>query len=85
MQKLAKVSKDGRKVDYTKEVRLSNEEDAPMTLAVDRPVSRDSSAWNDDQGKRLITGVNSSSSSIQGGSNDHCRVYSYGDKEWGTC
>jgi len=38
-QKLAKVSRDARKVRYVNELRLSNQEDAPMTMAVDRPVS----------------------------------------------
>ena len=38
-KKLAKVAKDGRRVKYTSEIKLSNEEDAPMTLAVDRKVS----------------------------------------------
>lgn len=38
-QKLAKVSKDARNVKYINELKLSNEEDAPMTFAVDREVS----------------------------------------------
>ncbi|OCF38627.1 prolactin regulatory element-binding protein [Kwoniella heveanensis CBS 569] len=65
--KVAKVSKDGRDVKYKSEVLLSNEEDAPMTIAVDTA------------GKQLITGINASSSSVQEGSNDHCRVYSFSD------
>ncbi len=35
---MAKVAKDGRKVKYTGEIKLSSEEDAPMTLALDREV-----------------------------------------------
>ena len=33
------MSHDGQKVDYTNEIKLSSEEDAPMTIAVDRKVS----------------------------------------------
>jgi hypothetical protein len=32
------VSKDGKELKYLDELKLSNEEDAPMTLAVSRPV-----------------------------------------------
>ncbi|ORY34349.1 quinon protein alcohol dehydrogenase-like superfamily [Naematelia encephala] len=63
--KLAKVNKDGRAVKYTAETKFSAEEDAPMTLAVDR------------EGKRLVTGVNASSSSIKQGRNEHVRVFEY--------
>jgi len=27
-----------------------------------------------------VTGINGSSSSVQAGRNDHCRVYTYGDE-----
>ncbi|WVF66218.1 hypothetical protein IAT40_000958 [Kwoniella sp. CBS 6097] len=66
--KVAKVSKDGKDVKYRSEVLLSNEEDAPMTIAVDTA------------NKHLVTGINASSSSVQEGSNDHCRIYSYSDE-----
>ncbi|GFZ50719.1 hypothetical protein JCM24511_08477 [Saitozyma sp. JCM 24511] len=65
--KLAKVSKDGKELKYLDELKLSNEEDAPMTLAVSRPT------------KQLITGINAASSSIQAGKNPQCRVFSYED------
>ncbi|KAI9635934.1 WD40-repeat-containing domain protein [Dioszegia hungarica] len=65
--KLAKVSKDARNVKYINELKLSSEEDAPMTIAVDR------------ESKQLITGINASSSSIQAGKNEQCRVYSYAE------
>ena len=41
-QKACKVSKDGRSVKYTAEIKLSNEEEAPMTMAVDRKASHTS-------------------------------------------
>lgn len=80
------MSHDGQKVDYINELKLSNEEDAPMTLAVDRKVSlaaRTSwiSANARSQGKNLVTGINESETSIKGGKNDHTRLYSYGDNE----
>ncbi|WVR03459.1 hypothetical protein IAU60_000450 [Kwoniella sp. DSM 27419] len=65
--KVCKVSSDGKNVKYLSELALSNDEDAPMTLAVDRA------------GKHLVTGINASSSSVQEGTNDHCRVYSFSD------
>ncbi|WWD22371.1 hypothetical protein CI109_106862 [Kwoniella shandongensis] len=65
--KLCKVSKDGRSVRYITEVALSNDEDAPMTLAVDR------------QAKQLVTGINASSSAVKEGSNDHVRAYAYNE------
>ena len=37
-QRLAKASKDGRKLESQVELILSNEEDAPMILAMDRAV-----------------------------------------------
>lgn len=86
-QKLAKVSHDGQKLDYANELKLSSEEDAPMTMAVDRKVGDlfarepgDGGA-NSGQGKNLVTGVNASQSSIEGGSNDHARLYSFKDNE----
>lgn len=38
-QKLCDVSKDGRRVKKVFELALSSEEDAPMTMALDRAVS----------------------------------------------
>ncbi|ORX34646.1 WD40-repeat-containing domain protein [Kockovaella imperatae] len=66
--KACKVSKDGRNVKYTTELRLSSEEDAPMTMAVDR------------KSGQLVTGINSAEASVKAGSNEHCRVYSYQDE-----
>jgi hypothetical protein len=40
-QKICTVSHDGQDVVYKSELKLSNEEDAPMTMAVDRKVCRD--------------------------------------------
>ncbi|WVW81734.1 hypothetical protein I302_103730 [Kwoniella bestiolae CBS 10118] len=67
--KVCKVTPDGRSVKYLSEYTLSNEEDAPMTLAVNR------------DSKQLITGVNGSSSIVKEGKNEHCRVYSYSDEK----
>lgn len=39
VQKLCNVSKDGRDVKQKFELSLSSEEDAPMTMALDRAVS----------------------------------------------
>lgn len=56
-----------------------------MTIAIDRAVRhlRESryrrKKLTDVQGKKVVTGVNASSSSIQGGRNEHCRLYSYAD------
>jgi prolactin regulatory element-binding protein len=68
-------------VVYKNELKLSNEEDAPMTMAVDRKVRQVQMAKYraDVQGKKLITGVNSSQQSVESGSNDHARVYSFAD------
>ncbi|WWC58074.1 uncharacterized protein I303_100609 [Kwoniella dejecticola CBS 10117] len=66
--KVCKVSKDGKSVNYLSEFTLSSEEDAPMTLAIDKA------------GKQLITGVNASSSIVKEGNNQHCRVYKYSDE-----
>ncbi|WVQ76361.1 hypothetical protein IAR50_006026 [Cryptococcus sp. DSM 104548] len=60
--KLCNVSKDGKKLKYLTELALSNDEDAPMTMAVDRA------------SKQLVTGINASQASIQSGVNDHVRV-----------
>ncbi|WWD05890.1 hypothetical protein V865_003974 [Kwoniella europaea PYCC6329] len=67
--KVCKVTKDGKSVKYLSEYTLSNEEDAPMTLAIDR------------NSKQLITGVNGSSSLVKEGKNEHCRVYTYSDEK----
>ncbi|WWC85756.1 uncharacterized protein L201_000622 [Kwoniella dendrophila CBS 6074] len=67
--KVCKVSKDGKSLKYLSENTLSNEEDAPMTLAIDKA------------GKQLITGVNGSSSLVKEGKNKHCRIYSYSDEK----
>ncbi|ODN97087.1 hypothetical protein I350_08067 [Cryptococcus amylolentus CBS 6273] len=67
--KLCNVSKDGKKLKYLNELSLSNDEDAPMTMAVDRA------------SKQLVTGINASQESIQSGVNDNVRVYSYGDEK----
>ncbi|WVQ93840.1 hypothetical protein IAU59_000918 [Kwoniella sp. CBS 9459] len=66
--KVAKVSKDGKEVNYKSEILLSNEEDAPMTMAVNTA------------SKQLITGINASPSSVQDGTNEHCRIYSFSDE-----
>ncbi|KAK1926221.1 quinon protein alcohol dehydrogenase-like superfamily [Papiliotrema laurentii] len=68
--KQARIAKDGRKVKYISEIKLSSEEDAPMTIAVDRA------------SKQLVTGINASSSSIQQGTNEQCRLYSYADDKF---
>lgn len=65
--KLCKVSKDGKDLSYLTELALSNDEDAPMTMAIDKET------------KSIITGINASSSAVQAGNNDHCRVYSFSD------
>ncbi|WVQ80404.1 hypothetical protein IAT38_002509 [Cryptococcus sp. DSM 104549] len=65
--KLCKVSKDGKNLRYVSELTLSNEEDAPMTMAVDRA------------DKKIITGINTSASDIKDGHNKHCRVYGYNE------
>ncbi|KIR30045.1 prolactin regulatory element-binding protein [Cryptococcus deuterogattii 99/473] len=65
--KLCKVSKDGRDLSYLTELALSNDEDAPMTMAIDKET------------KSIVTGINASSSAVQAGNNDHCRVYSFSD------
>ncbi|KAK8845425.1 hypothetical protein IAR55_006138 [Kwoniella newhampshirensis] len=65
--KLCKVSKDGRSVRYITEVGLSNDEDAPMTVTVDR------------EARQLVTGINASSSAVKEGANDHVRVYAYSE------
>ncbi|AAW46170.1 hypothetical protein CNBK1430 [Cryptococcus deneoformans B-3501A] len=65
--KLCKVSKDGKYLSYLAELPLSNDEDAPMTMAIDKET------------KRIVTGINGSSSAVQAGNNDHCRVYSFSD------
>ncbi|WRT63668.1 uncharacterized protein IL334_000591 [Kwoniella shivajii] len=66
--KVCKVTKDGKSVKYLSEHVLSNEEDAPMTISIDRT------------GKQLITGVNASSSNVKEGKNEHCRVFGYSDE-----
>jgi hypothetical protein len=52
-----------------------------MTMAVDRKVRQVQIAKYraDVQGNKLITGVNSSQQSVESGSNDHARVYSFAD------
>ncbi|WVQ91407.1 hypothetical protein IAS59_005205 [Cryptococcus gattii] len=65
--KLCKVSKDGKDLSYLIELALSNDEDAPMTMAIDKET------------KSIVTGINASSSAVQAGNNDHCRVYSFSD------
>lgn len=55
-----------------------------MTMAVDRKVSAElvvtsESEEPNKQGKKLITGINTSQQSVESGSNDHARVYSYED------
>lgn len=40
VQKLCKVSKDGRQLQQIYEASLHDDEDAPMTLALDRPVRK---------------------------------------------
>ncbi|BEJ04864.1 hypothetical protein CcaverHIS641_0206810 [Cutaneotrichosporon cavernicola] len=66
--KLVDVSRDGRRIKDVYELRLSSEEDAPMTLALDRATSQ------------LVTGINASQESIEGGKNEQCRTFSYADK-----
>ncbi|KAL7420728.1 hypothetical protein Q5752_004679 [Cryptotrichosporon argae] len=63
--KLANVSPDGRQLTYINELTLSRDEDAPMTLAVDRA------------GKRLVTGINAARVALEQGENAQCRVYTY--------
>ncbi|KAK4688290.1 prolactin regulatory element-binding protein, partial [Tremellales sp. Uapishka_1] len=83
--KLCKVSKDGKKIDYANELHLSMDEDAPMTMDVDRSVGacpeHAKIANVNLKTKQLITGINASSSSIKEGSNQHCRVFSYADEK----
>ncbi len=57
-----------------------------MTLAVDRTVSlriqvRDICAESK-QSSQLVTGINGSSSSVQAGKNEQCRIYSYADEKF---
>ncbi|WWC66884.1 uncharacterized protein I206_100791 [Kwoniella pini CBS 10737] len=66
--KVCKVTKDGKSVNYLSEFTLSSEEDAPMTLSIDKT------------GKQMITGVNASSSIVKDGNNQHCRVYKYSEE-----
>lgn len=35
------------------------------------------------KGKKLITGINSSQQSVESGSNDHARIYSFEEEKWG--
>ncbi|RXK39100.1 prolactin regulatory element-binding protein [Tremella mesenterica] len=65
--KLCRVSKDGRNVKYINELKLSGDEDAPMTLAIDR------------NNKQLITGINASAASVREGKNEQCRTFSFGN------
>jgi prolactin regulatory element-binding protein len=67
--KLVDVSRDGRRVKDVYELGLSSEEDAPMTLALDRATSQ------------LVTGINASQATIEGGKNEQCRVFSYADNK----
>ncbi|OXC81751.1 prolactin regulatory element-binding protein [Cryptococcus neoformans var. grubii Br795] len=67
--KLCKVSKDGKSLSYLTELALSNDEDAPMTMAIDKKTTS------------IVTGINGPSSAIQAGNNDHCRVYSFSDNK----
>ena len=52
------MSKDGKELKYLDELKLSNEEDAPMTLAVSRPVSAAGFSW---EGSRLMSDPRQSS------------------------
>ncbi|CAK9784572.1 WD40 repeat-like protein [Cutaneotrichosporon oleaginosum] len=67
--KLIDVSRDGRRVKDVYELGLSSEEDAPMTLALDRATAQ------------LVTGINASQATIEGGANEQCRVFSYKDNK----
>lgn len=68
--KIAKVSKDARSLTYVHELKLSADEDAPMTMAVDG------------KSKRIATGINASQSSIEGGKkNEHLRTFGFSDTE----
>ncbi|AFR98067.1 prolactin regulatory element-binding protein [Cryptococcus neoformans C23] len=67
--KLCKVSKDGKSLSYLTELALSNDEDAPMTMAIDKKTTS------------IVTGINGPSSAIQAENNDHCRVYSFSDNK----
>ncbi|GMK54004.1 hypothetical protein CspeluHIS016_0105900 [Cutaneotrichosporon spelunceum] len=65
--KLVDVSRDGHKTKSVNELELSTEEDAPMTLALDRATSQ------------LVTGINASQTEIESGKNEQCRIFSYAD------
>ncbi|WVO14856.1 hypothetical protein L204_102495 [Cryptococcus depauperatus] len=67
--KLCKISKDGKSLKYITELLLNNEEDAPMTMAVDK------------EKNRLVTGINASVSAIQLGKNDNCRMFTFDDEK----
>ncbi|CAD6573257.1 MAG: hypothetical protein TREMPRED_000761, partial [Tremellales sp. Tagirdzhanova-0007] len=66
--RMCKVSKDARDIRTVNDLRLGSEVDAPMTMAVDRTA------------EYLVTGINASSSSIQAGMNEQCRLYSYAEE-----
>lgn len=81
------MSKDARKLDYINELELSRDEDAPMTLAVDKQVRYRLEQHFEGyelmrQSKQLVTGINASESSIRSGKNEQCRIFSFVDSKW---